>query len=214
MVASGDGATRGCFPLEASVRRRWRESSKRSSASVRGGVPFRTSSGASGRPEGRSDRAGDRPRRSLSRASFAGNQRRRGIDMSPLRSSVRRELEHESARAGSRHVAASPGGAGIRSGRRRALRTRPEQPRNRRRCGRHREHAQRQDARDACDRCAVPRGLAVWVGWQERRYGGRWNDHSTSARVPSIIAAGRRGRRARGGCPRAPPGSRAWRRRL
>ena len=37
---------------------------------------------------------------------------------------------------------------------------------------------------------------------------------STSARVRSIIAAGRRGRRARGDCPRAPPGSRAWRRRL
>jgi len=40
-VASGDGATRGYFPLEASVRRGWGESSKRSSASVGADAPFR-----------------------------------------------------------------------------------------------------------------------------------------------------------------------------
>ena len=40
-VASADGATRGCFPLEASVRCGWRESSKRSSASAGAGAPFR-----------------------------------------------------------------------------------------------------------------------------------------------------------------------------
>jgi hypothetical protein len=37
-----DSSTAGaCLPLEASVRRRWRESLKRSSASVRAGVPCR-----------------------------------------------------------------------------------------------------------------------------------------------------------------------------
>jgi hypothetical protein len=40
-VASGDGATRGYFPLEASVRRGWGESAKRSSASVGADAPFR-----------------------------------------------------------------------------------------------------------------------------------------------------------------------------
>ena len=134
------------------------------------------------------------------------------IVWSPERSSVRRELEHESARAGSGHVAASPGGAGVRSGRRRALPTRPAQPRNRRRCGRHQGHAQRKDAQDACDWRAVPKGFGVWAGRATRWWS--LDDHSTSARVPSIIAAGRRGRRARGDCPRAPPGSRALRRRL
>ena len=43
-----------CLPLEASVRRRWRESSKRSSASVRAGVPFRGKGIAGSRPSGRS----------------------------------------------------------------------------------------------------------------------------------------------------------------
>lgn len=57
------------------------------SASITGQVQsWRTIRAANRRPDDRCDRAGDRARRSLSEASPAGNHRRRGIEMSPIRS--------------------------------------------------------------------------------------------------------------------------------
>ena len=155
--------------------------------------------------------AGCRVHASVAKRKLA--RRRRSAGSSPLRSFVRRELEHESARAGSRHVAASPGGAGVRSGRRRALPTRPEQPRNRRRCGRHREHAQRQDAQDACDRCAVPKGFGVWVGKSDAMVVAGTTTRRRRAFLRLSLQVGEDGEHAAVVLGRR-SGSRAWRRRL